>query len=139
MSQPLLVIVTTAKIRRCFFWREVELRKKGSLFVMLFVVSLLVAQVNEGESQRPPKSQKGQVTAQGCVSRSSGYYILMQSGSSYVLEASRKLDFGHYLGQQVEVSGKERATLSTSSSRREAPGLTIMVESINTISNHCTH
>lgn len=112
---------------------------KAVVFVVLFAVSLLMAQVNEGESQRPPKSQKGQLTTQGCVSRSSGYYILMQSGNSYALEASRKIDFGHYLGQQVEVSGSERATLSTSSSRRGAPALTIVVDSINTISKRCTH
>jgi hypothetical protein len=113
---------------------------KAAAFVMLFVVSLLMAQVNEGEPQRLPKSRKGLLTAQGCVSRSSGYYILMQPGNSYALEAaSRKIDFGHYLGQQVEVTGDERATLSTSSSRRGAPSLTIMVDSINTISKQCTH
>lgn len=109
------------------------------VLMALVIVSFLVAQVNEGGYQGPPKTQKGQVTAQGCVSRSSGYYILMQSGNSYVLETSRKVDFGHYLGKQVEVTGKERATLSTSSSRRDAPGLTILVESINTISQRCTH
>jgi hypothetical protein len=112
---------------------------KAVVFVVLFLASLLMAQVNEGENQRPPKSQKGQLTAQGCVSRSSGYYILTQSGNSYVLEANRKIDVGHYLGQQVEVTGSERATLSTSSSRRGAPALTIMVDSINTISKRCTH
>jgi len=112
---------------------------KAVVFVVLFLASLLMAQVNEGENQRPPKSQEGQLTAQGCVSRSSGYYILMQSGNSYVLETNRKIDVGHYLGQQVEVTGSERATLSTSSSRRGAPPLTIMVDSINTISKRCTH
>ena len=111
---------------------------KAVVFVVLFLASLLMAQVNEGENQRPPKSQEGQLTAH-CVSRSSGYYILMQSGNSYVLETNRKIDVGHYLGQQVEVTGSERATLSTSSSRRGAPPLTIMVDSINTISKRCTH
>jgi DNA-binding transcriptional regulator LsrR (DeoR family) len=116
-----------------------DLMKGTAVFVMLVVVSLLRAQLNEGEYPSPPRSQKGQLTAQGCVSRSSGYYILMQSGNSYALEASRKIDFGHYLGKQVEVTGRERATLSTSSSRRDAPGLTIVVDSINTISKQCAH
>lgn len=48
---------------------------KAVVFVVLFLASLLMAQVNEGENQHPPKSQKGQLTAQGCVSRSSGYYV----------------------------------------------------------------
>ena len=113
--------------------------KKAVLFVVFFSVCSLMAQGNEGESQRAPKSQKGQLTAQGCVSRSSGYYILMQSGNSYVLEANHKIDFGHYLGQQVEVAGRERATVGTSSGRRDAPGLTIEVHSINTISQRCAH
>jgi hypothetical protein len=112
---------------------------KAVVLVTFFLVSMLMAQVNEGENQRPRKGQNGQLTAQGCVSRSSGYYILMQSGNSYALEARRNLDFGHYLGQQVEVTGSERATLSTSSSRRGAPSLTIVVDSINTISKHCTY
>lgn len=113
--------------------------RMAAVLMTLVVASFLIAQVNEAQYQRPAKSQKGHVTAQGCVSRSSGYYILMQSGNSYVLETSRKIDFGHFLGRQVEVTGKERATLSTSSSRRDAPGLTIMVESINTISQQCNH
>lgn len=103
--------------------------KKAVVFAVLLAVALLRAQVNEDEHQRPPKNQKGQLTTEGCVSRLSGYYILMQldASNSYVLEANRKIDFGHYLGQQVEVTGNERATLGTSSSRRGAPALTIMV------------
>ena len=112
--------------------------KKTVLFAMLLVGSFLMAQVNETENRHAPKSQKGQLTAQGCVSRLSGYYILMQEGSSYALEARGKIHFGEYLGQQVEVTGTERATLNTSESRRPAPSRTIVVDSITTISKRCT-
>ena len=77
--------------------------EKTVLFSMLLVGSLLMAQVNG--NQRAPNSHKGQLTAQGCVGRSSGYYIFMQEGNSYALEARHKIDFGHYLGQRVEVTG----------------------------------
>jgi hypothetical protein len=36
--------------------------KKAVLFVVFFSVCSLMAQGNEGESQRAPKSQKGQLT-----------------------------------------------------------------------------
>jgi hypothetical protein len=112
--------------------------KMAFVFVLLFGACSLMTQV-KGENQRPPKSKKGQLTEQGCVSHASGYYILMQSGNSYVLETTHNIDLGHYLGQQVHVTGYERATLGTSSGRRDAPGLTIVVDSINSISKRCTH
>lgn len=116
--------------------------KKTAVFVLLLMGVSLVAQASQ-ESQQPPKSHKGQVTVQGCISRSSGRYILMQSeGNSYVLEATRKINVDHYLGQQVEVTGSETPTLSTSSTMKPGaapPPVTIMVDSIHVVAKRCTH
>ena len=114
------------------------------LFVLLFLASGLMAQPNQDESQHPPKEHHGQVTVKGCVGRSSGHDTLMGSDSnnSYVLEASSNLDVGHYLGQQVQVTGSESQTLSTSSSSMRAgtgPPITITADSIKVISRRCSH
>jgi hypothetical protein len=113
---------------------------KTVLLGVLFVGSWLMAQANPDQSQHPPDEKKGQVTVQGCVSRASGNFVLMQSdpGNSYVLHATNKINLGHYLGQQVEVTGTESPTMSSSSdSGRRSASLTIMVDSINTISKQC--
>jgi len=119
------------------------MEKKTAVFVLLFMVVSLAAQANQ-ESQQPPKWQKGRVTVQGCINRSSGRYILMQSeGNSYVLEVTRKINVDHYLGQQVEVTGSETPTLGTSSSSMKpagaSPPVTIMVDSIHVVAKRCTH
>jgi hypothetical protein len=116
--------------------------RKAIVFMLLFVVgSLLMAQANQGQSQPPAKSKEGKVTVQGCVSRSFGDFVLMQSdpANSFVLEPTRKIKLEPYLGQQVEVTGTESPTMSTSSSFRKRAGssVTIMVDSINTISKRC--
>jgi hypothetical protein len=121
-------------------WSE-TLMNKSILLMVLFAGSWLMAQANPDQSQHPPDEKKGQVTVQGCVSRSSGNFVLMQSdpGNSYVLHATNKINLGHYLGQQVEVTGTESPTMSTSSdSGRRSPSVTIMVDSINAISKRCT-
>ena len=100
-----------------------------------------MAQANQGQPQRVAKEKKGQVTLQGCVSRSSGDFIITRSdpANTYVLEGTRKIKLDPYLGQQVEVTGTESATMSNSSNfrRRPASPVTIMVESINTIGKRC--
>ena len=120
--------------------------RKTMVFFLLFSGSWLMAYANQGKSQQPPKTQNGQVTVKGCVSRSSGHYILVQSdpSNSYVLEAPGTTDMGHYLGQQVEVTGTELSHTSptTSHSTGETgggPQVTIVVDSINTISKRCAH
>jgi hypothetical protein len=120
-------------------WGE-TLMNKSILLVVLFVGSWLMAQANPDQSQHPPDEKKGQVTVQGCVSRSSGNFVLMQSdpGNSYVLHATKKMNMGQYLGQQVEVIGTETPTMSSSSDAgRRGSSVTIMVDSINTISKQC--
>jgi hypothetical protein len=119
-------------------------------FVLLVVASCLMAKANQDqsdqdESEHPSKAQTGQVTVQGCVSHSnSGHYILTESrGHSYVLHASGNINIGQYIGQQVEVAGSESPTFSTSStatrSGAASPAVTIMLDSINTISKRCAH
>src|SRR6516225_5727640 len=80
-----------------------SLMNRTIVFVVLFVAGWLMAQAPQDESQHPPKEKKGQVIVRGCVSRSSGHYILhSDSGNSYALEATGKTKFNHYLAQQVQ-------------------------------------
>ena len=115
--------------------------KRRNVFAMLLAGGCLIALADQNQGQQPPKQKSGQVTAQGCVSRSTGDFILMQSdpGNSYVLRPSGKLKLDPYLGQQVEVTGRETPTMSSSSNynRRPAAAVTIVVDSIKTISKQC--
>lgn len=115
--------------------------KKAIVLILLFMGGLLMAQSNQGPSQPPAKNNEGKVTVQGCVGRAAGDFILMRSdpANSFVLEPTRKIKLEPYLGQQVEVTGTESPTMSTSSSFRRRPGstVTIVVDSINTISKRC--
>lgn len=115
--------------------------KNTILFVGLVAGSLL-AQTNQDQSQQTTKDATEKVTMQGCVSRSSGDFILMQTnpGNSYVLEAPGKIKLDQFLGQQVEVTGTERPTTSTSNNftrRRAGSSVTITLESIKTVSKEC--
>jgi hypothetical protein len=111
------------------------------VFAILLAGGWLTPQANQGQAQQPPKDKPGHVSVQGCVSRSSGDFTLMQSdpGNTYVLRPSGKLKLDPYLGRQVEVTGQETPTTSTSSNynRRPASAVTIVVESIKTISQQC--
>lgn len=113
-----------------------------TIVMVLVVAGCLMAQ-GQDESQQSPKEQTDRLTTQGCVSRSIDRYILMQPdpGHSYGLEATGKIKFDQYLGQQVEVVGNISPTASTSSTSRHAfgPAETIVVDSIHTIAKRCTH
>ena len=94
-------------------------------------------------SQNNSKASEGQVTVQGCVSRSAGDYILMKPdpGMTYQLQAPGKIKLSHYLGQQVEVTGKESPSQkmsSTSSTRTGAASLALTITSIKTIEKQCS-
>lgn len=111
--------------------------KRTAMVLLLLTGGWLLAQTNPDQS---PKDKNGQVTVEGCVSRSSGDYILMQSdpGNSYVLHSANKIKLGNYLGQQVKVTGTKSPTLSDSSdAARVPPPTTITVSSISTISKEC--
>jgi hypothetical protein len=96
--------------------------------------------IAQAHSDRSPNDKQGQITVQGCVSRSSGDYVLMQldPGNSYVLHSVDNIKLGRYLGQQVKITGTKSSTLSdTSDAGRSAPSTTITVNSIRTISKEC--
>jgi hypothetical protein len=109
---------------------------------LLLSTSFLLAQ--SALSQNNSKDSKGQITVRGCVSRSSGDYILSQAdpARTYELQATGKTKIGPYLGQQVEVTGRTSPSLSTSSDTMAKMGspapTTLTVTSIRTIAKECT-
>jgi hypothetical protein len=116
--------------------------KKGWFVLLLFSASFLVAQdSNSGAmGQDSSKGSKGQVTVQGCVSRSSGDFVLIKQdpGITYELQATGKIKLSRYLGQRVEVNGTQSPSMSTSSdaARAQAP-VTLTITSIKTIDKEC--
>jgi hypothetical protein len=114
--------------------------------VFLLSGSFLLAQDNNPGTtgQHTSNEAKGQVTVQGCVARSSGDYILMKQhpAITYELQATGKIKLRQYLGQRVEVIGKESPSMSTSSdalTKTGAPSsLTLTITSIKTIAKECT-
>jgi hypothetical protein len=121
--------------------------KNTLLVVPVIWASVLLAQESNapsGPSQDNSKHAKGQITVQGCVGRSTGDYILTKQdpGMTYELQATGKTKLRHYLGQRVEVTGKESPSMSTSSdtsARMGSPAsVTLTVTSIRTIDKECT-
>lgn len=113
------------------------MNKAMMVFVLLIGGSSLMAQAT---SDRSRSDKQGQVTVRGCISRSSGDYVLTQfdPGNSYVLHPRNNIRLEDYLGQEVKVSGTVSPTLSDSSdAARSAPSTTITVNSISTISQEC--
>ena len=118
---------------------------RKSWFVMLLLGSFLLAQESNpsNPSQSSPTTSKGEITVQGCVGRSAGDYILTKPdpGMTYQLQATSKIKLGHYLGQQVEVTGKESPSLrmSSNSSARTGPAsVALIITSIKTIEKECS-
>jgi hypothetical protein len=115
---------------------------KRSWLILLLSSSFLLAQ-DSNPSTASPK-MKGEITVQGCVGRSSGDYILTKQNPAitYELQATRKIKLRQYLGQRVEVTGKESPSLSTSSDALTKTGsaapVTITITSIKTIAKECT-
>jgi hypothetical protein len=121
--------------------------KKTILVVLVIWASVLLAQESNapsGSSQHNSKHANGQITVQGCVSRSTGDYILTKQdpGMTYELEATGKTKLRHYLGQRVEVTGNESPSMSTSSDTSARIGspasVTLTITSIRTIDKECT-
>jgi hypothetical protein len=111
------------------------------LCALLLSGSFLLAQ--DDHSANNAKDSKGQVTLRGCVSRSSGDYILMKQNPAvtYELQGSRKIRLRNYLGQRVEVTGNESPTMSSSSDSMNKVGsaapVTLTITSIKTIDKDC--
>jgi hypothetical protein len=117
-----------------------------SVFFAVFLLSgsFLLAQDNAtANGQKESKESKDQITVQGCVGRSSGDYVLTKQNPAmtYELQATGKTRLKHYLGQRVEVTGKESPTMSTSSDAMNKTGsaapTTINITSIRTIDKEC--
>jgi hypothetical protein len=118
---------------------------KPLLFALLLSAGFVVAQDNQpAAAPEHSKHSKGEVTLQGCVSRSSGNYTLVKQdpAMTYELQGTGKIRLRNYLGQRVEVSGQEGPTMSTSSDALNKTGnaspVTITVSSIKTIENECS-
>ncbi len=121
------------------------MRKRQWCMVLLFSLGSLLAQDSSPSktSPRNSKDSKGQLTVQGCVTRSSGDYVLIKQdpGMTYELQATGKIKLHRYLGRQVEVTATESPSMSTSSdamARMGSPAsVTLTITSIKTIEKEC--
>jgi hypothetical protein len=120
--------------------------KQTVLLVLLVSASLIAAQDNnppKGAGSDNSRPSRGQITVEGCVSRSNGDYTLVKPdpAMTYELHATGKTKLSPYLGQQVQVTGTTSPSLRTSSDSlegRAASSVTLTVTSINTIAKECT-
>ncbi len=109
-------------------------------FVFLLSAGFLLAQDNNPSQNK----SKGEITLQGCVARASGDYIVIKQNPAitYELQATGKIKLRQYLGQRVEVTGKESPSMSTSSdaiTKTGAPSsVTLTITSIKTVAKQCT-
>lgn len=119
---------------------------KKLLFVTLLLSgSFLLAQDSSpaNTDQQGSKDSKGQVTMRGCVSRSSGDYTLIRQdpAMTYELQGTHGIKLRRYLGQRVEVTGKQSPSMSTSSDAMTRTGspspVTLTITSIKTIDKDC--
>jgi hypothetical protein len=96
------------------------------------------------DGQRQSKKSGDAITVRGCVAKQNTDYLLMQpeQGNSYEIQGSKGIRLRQYLGQEVEVTGVEFPSLSTSSDylARSGPAtsITISVRSIRTLETRCT-
>jgi hypothetical protein len=124
-----------------------EVMKQFVLFFLLASASMMLAQDSGAAKSTTPDNSKpasGQITVQGCVSRLNGDFTLVRAdpGMTYELHATGKTKLSRYLGQQVEVTGKQSPSMRTSSDtlegRSPAP-VTLTITSIKTIAKECTN
>jgi hypothetical protein len=120
---------------------------KATVFLAVLYMSVsAAAQAGNANQQNADQHTKAkdEITVRGCLSRSNTDYILIQpeQGNSYELERSRRLRLGPYLGQEVEVTGSESPSMSTSSDFLARSGsaspVTIRVKTIKTIQKQCS-
>jgi hypothetical protein len=120
--------------------------KQTVLLVLLVSASIIAAQDNnppKGASSDNSRLSRGQITVEGCVSRSNGDYTLVKPdpAMTYELHPTGKTKLSHYLGQQVQVTGTTSPSLRTSSDSlegRSPSSVTLTVTSIKTIAKECT-
>jgi hypothetical protein len=109
--------------------------------VLLLSSGLLLAQ-DKAATTDSAKDSKGQITVTGCVSRSSGDYILMKPDLSYQLQPGKNMRLKDYLGRRVEITGKTSPTMSTSSDAinrvGSASSLSLTIHSIKVLDAQCS-
>lgn len=115
------------------------------LVVLLCSGALVLGQnTSSNQSDKRQRHDKDEITVRGCVTKLSTDYVLDQpdQGNSYELQGSRKIRLRAYLGQEVEVTGEESPSLSTSSDFLTRTGsaspVTITVHSIKTLAKRCS-
>jgi hypothetical protein len=123
---------------------------KTLLFITLLLTGTLLfaqnstAANNDQEAAQNVPDSHGKVTVTGCVSMFSGDYTLVKDNPAitYELQATGKLKLHDYLGQRVEVTGRQQESLSTSSDAMSKEGspspLTIKISSIKTLDKDCS-
>jgi hypothetical protein len=117
--------------------------RKLCFAMLLLSGSWLVAQDSVSNSQQEIKDSKGDITVQGCVGRSSGDYVLTKQNPAmtYELQATGKTRLKDYMGQRVEVTGKESPSMSSSSDAMNKTGsassVTLTITSIRMIDKEC--
>lgn len=118
---------------------------KVTVVLIVLCAAVSLAQTTDTTTASKSKKSKDEVTVRGCLGKSSTDYILTQAdeGNSYELQGSRKMRLGPYLGQEVEVTGVESPSMSTSSDYLTRAGaassVTITVHSIKSIAKRCTN
>jgi len=115
------------------------------LCATIFVYGQTTASKPVSADQQHAKKNKDEITVRGCVGKSSTDYILTQpeQGNSYELQGNRNIRLRRYLGQQVEVTGVQGPSMSTSSDVLTRSGsaspVTITATSIKTIAQRCSN
>ena len=122
------------------------LKKMMLLLALCASISLAAQTTNANQAastDQSSKKHKGDVTVVGCIAKQTGDYVLIQSdpGNTYQLEKSRKLHLAAYLGHQVEVTGAEFPSMSSSSDYLARSGVaspvTIRVHQIKSLASRC--
>lgn len=111
---------------------------------LLLAASFALAQANSApRASDYSKHRKDSLTVRGCVSGSSGDYVLIKQNPAMIheLQATGRIRLRKYLGQRVEITGEESPTLNSSSDALNKTGsassVTISVNSIKTLDKEC--
>ena len=109
-----------------------------------WIVVLLSASLVWGQSSRLANNDKGLVTVRGCVTKLNGDYVLIKQdpANSYQLQKTEHIKLKSYLGQRVEITGKQSETIPTSEDAINggmgtASPVSITIQSIKRISKEC--
>lgn len=111
----------------------------------IFVVALLLSSgLLLAQDSGTSKDSKGNITVTGCVSQFGGDYTLVKQNPAmtYELQANGNTRLKDYLGNRVEVKGKQSPSMSTSSDATDRAGspapTTISIHSIRVLDKSCS-